>query len=70
MFVFSQHLNDAAELRGRANEFRAAMPVFYEHHVASFDARMTNMSNLRERDALVEELVSSVLQHGEYRPRT
>lgn len=70
MFVFSQHLNDAAELRGRASEFRAAMPVFYQHHVASFDARMTNMSNLRERDALVEELVSSVLLHGEYRPRT
>ncbi|AVM63139.1 DUF262 domain-containing protein [Dietzia sp. oral taxon 368] len=69
MFAFSQHLADAGELRARASEFREAMPVFYQQHVASFDARMTNMSNLRERDALVEDLITSVLLHGEYRAK-
>lgn len=69
MFVFSQHLSDAEALRALSTEFKTAMPVFYRHHVASFDARMTNMSNLRERDALVEDLVSSVLLYGEYRPK-
>lgn len=66
MFVFSKHLADADQLRARAPEIRAAIPIFYQQHVESFDARMTNMTNIRERDTLVEGLVSSVLEHGEY----
>ncbi|MCM3515077.1 DUF262 domain-containing protein [Nocardioides sp. P86] len=69
MFVFSQHLDDAQALRNLAPNFRDAMPVFYEQHFASFDARTTNMSNLRERDELVEDLVSKVLRSGAYDTR-
>ena len=42
------------------------MPVFYERHFESFDARTTNQTNLRERDALVEGLVASILSNGSY----
>lgn len=66
MFVFSKHLDDQERLLSLKNELRAAIPVFYEEHVDSFDARMTNMSNIRERDALVEGLITSVLDHGVY----
>lgn len=68
MYVFSQNLHRADELRARRQEFRSAMPNFYQHHVQSFDARTTNMTNLRERDKLVGELVDSVLEHGRYVP--
>lgn len=68
MYVFSQNLHRAEELRTRAEAFREAMPKFYQHHVQSFDARTTNMTNLRERDMLVGRLVDSVLQHGRYIP--
>lgn len=68
MFVFSQNLHRADELKARATEFREAMPEFYQAHVQSFDARTTNMTNLRERDMLVGKLVDSVLKHGRYVP--
>lgn len=68
MYVFSQNLHRADEIRSHKDEFRAAMPVFYQHHVQSFDARTTNMTNLRERDMLVGQLVESVLIHGQYVP--
>jgi hypothetical protein len=61
MFVFSQNLHNREELLARRNAFRETMPKFYEAKVAAFDARMTNMRNLRERDSLVSELVSQVL---------
>jgi hypothetical protein len=60
MFVFSQNLDREEILRSKADQLRAAFPPFYEQYVDSFDARMTNMSNLRERDALVAMLVSQV----------
>ncbi|WP_101523221.1 hypothetical protein [Nocardioides houyundeii] len=68
MYVFSQNLHRAAELRRHAEDFRAAMPVFYQHHVQAFDARTTNMTNLRERDMLLGRLVESVVEHGRYVP--
>ena len=61
MFVFSQHLSRADDIRARAEQFQEAIPRFYEKHVESFDARMTNMSNLRERDTLIYGLVQEVL---------
>lgn len=66
MFVFSQHLERADELVARKSEFRDAMEAFYTQHVDAFDARMTNMTNLKERDDLVSDLVQSVLEHGHY----
>ncbi len=61
MFVFSQNLDREEILRSKSAELRAAFPPFYERYVESFDARMTNMSNLRERDSLVAMLVSQVV---------
>jgi hypothetical protein len=61
MFVFSQQLDRRAELIERRERFHKAIPEFYEEHVEAFDARMTNMSNLRERDRLVGEFVDAVL---------
>ncbi|MET4053159.1 hypothetical protein ABID81_002534 [Frigoribacterium sp. PvP054] len=66
MFVFSKHLDRADEIRARSAEFREAMPGFYELHMEAFDARMTNLSNIRERDNLIENLLLSVLKHGRY----
>lgn len=61
MFVFSQHLQDADRLRDQRAEIQKRIPTFYEKNVEAFDARMTNMRNLRERDALVEDLIVRVL---------
>lgn len=61
MFVFSLHLDDKQALIDRSELLAAKIPSFYEQHVESFDGRMTNMSNLRERDSLVAQLVASVL---------
>ena len=66
MFAFSQHLDQASTLRSKAGEFRDAMPAFYEKHVIDFDARTTNMSNLRQRDQLVNDLVDTIIQQGSY----
>lgn len=66
MFVFSQHLDQSTELLKSAVAMRAAMPGFYEKNVESFDGRMTNMANLRERDWLVQDLVRQVLETGQY----
>ncbi|CAN5412026.1 hypothetical protein BH11ACT8_BH11ACT8_07390 [soil metagenome] len=66
MYVFSQHLDNAEQLIALKKEFRSAMEEFYAQHVEAFDARMTNMANLKERDELVTELVQSVLEHGRY----
>ena len=61
MFVFSQNLHRQSLLRAKAADIRVAIPEFYQSYVNAFDARMTNMSNLRERDALVTLLVNSVV---------
>jgi Protein of unknown function DUF262 len=61
MFVFSQNLHRREALLARRENFQRSMPKFYEAKVAAFDARTTNMRNLRERDSLVTQLVSDVL---------
>ncbi|NMO37307.1 DUF262 domain-containing protein [Streptomyces sp. GMY01] len=65
MFVFSQNLHRADALRAASDRFREAIPAFYEEYGEFFDARMTNMRNLRERDALVSLLVDRVLDADE-----
>ena len=61
MYVFSLHLDRSEELIEKRSIFKEMIPDFYEQHVGSFDARMTNMTNLRERDDLVYRLVQTVL---------
>ncbi|MFF5443808.1 DUF262 domain-containing protein [Streptomyces sp. NPDC012888] len=64
MFVFSQNLHRAPALRAASDAFRKEIPAFYEQYVEYFDARMTNMRNLRERDSLVSLFVDKVLSRG------
>lgn len=66
MFVFSQHLDESERILSLKEEFRQALPKFYQENFQSFDARMTNMSNLRERDSLVDDLVVRILRDGTY----
>jgi hypothetical protein len=61
MAVFSQNLHNADELRLRSDVLVARLPHFYEQHMSAFEARQTNMSNIRERDRLVAALVAEVL---------
>nr|WP_269810278.1 DUF262 domain-containing protein [Kineosporia rhizophila] len=68
MFVFSQNLDRAHKMRELAPQFQESVKEFYQTHVDSFDARMTNMSNLRERDRLAADFVNSVLENGRYVP--
>jgi len=61
MAVFSQNLQHRSELLARRELFTEALPRFYEEHMTAFDARQTNMSNIRERDRLMGDLVTQVL---------
>lgn len=61
MFVFSQNLYREPLLRSKTDAFQQAIPGFFERYVDSFDARMTNMRNLRERDALVTLFVNGIV---------
>jgi len=56
MSVFSRHLEDRTELISRKELFEVALQEFYQEHMSAFEARQTNMSNIRERDKLMEEL--------------
>ncbi len=61
MAVFSQNLQYRRELLARRELFAEALPRFYEQHMGAFEARQTNMSNIRERDRLISSLVDEVL---------
>lgn len=61
MAVFSQNLHNAEALRARRQLLIDGLPTFYEKHMGAFEARQTNMSNIRERDRLVAGLVAEVL---------
>lgn len=61
MRVFSEHLDDADALRAKAAGAQEAIKAFYEDYAADFEARYTNLTNVRRRDELVEEFVRQLL---------
>lgn len=62
MRAFSEHLDEAVEIRARSEQFQSEIKRFYEEHADSFDARLTNLTNVRERDELMGEFVSTILE--------
>jgi len=61
MRVFSLHLDDGKELRAKARVAQQGITSFYERHAEDFEARYTNLTNVRRRDVLMEEFVQDVL---------
>jgi hypothetical protein len=61
MFVFSQHLKDAAALVARGPKLRANLPAFYEKNYDALEGRYTNLSNIGDRNTLFERLIQDTL---------
>ena len=61
MRVFSERLDAADAIVARRGLFQDEIKAFYEANASSFDARLTNLSNVRERDELFRGFVTGVL---------
>ena len=61
MFVFSQHLDQAAKLIARKEYLKGRLEDFYRKHYNSFEGRSVNRANVVERNELFENLILETL---------
>lgn len=62
MWVLSQRLDHADELRSRAEDIRAQMAMFYEQNYDDFAGRYTNPSNIRDRRELFAAWIDKFIE--------
>lgn len=65
MWVLSQKLDDASNLRRHADKLREDLPKFYELHYADFAGRYTNPSNIVSRRRLFSNWLDSIVYSTE-----
>lgn len=59
---FSLHLADDVALIAKSDKVREKLRMLYEDHADDFEGRYTNLTNVRQRDVLIEGLIQDVLQ--------
>jgi hypothetical protein len=61
MFVLSQHITRADELRNNAERFQASIERFYQENYDTFGGRDVNAGTLRERETRFAAFIETVL---------
>lgn len=61
MSAFSQHLEDATQLRQKKRQVRERLEALYDEHAADFDGRRTDPQDVERRDELINQMLSDVV---------